>query len=128
MDGDWKKNYKNRKMHPVSEAEKAEFDSKNILTKIGKKIKLNKSSHEFIGMIKLNKNGCNLFKYFYNRAKREYGKKKFFYAKNMQNAYITDFLNYLISNNIKIKCIKIKRGWMEIDTIEDYLKSQFFYK
>ena len=39
-----------------------------------------------------------------------------------------DFLNFLVNNKIKIKCVKINGSWMEIDTVEDFNKAQKFYK
>ena len=33
--------------------------------------------------------------------------------------YFTDFLNILIKNRIKIKAVKIKRGWLEFDNKKD---------
>ena len=33
---------------------------------------------------------------------------------------MTDFLQYLINSEIILKGIKIKGGWIEIDTLKDY--------
>ena len=33
---------------------------------------------------------------------------------------MTDFLQYLIRNNVKLKAINIKNGWLELDSISDY--------
>ena len=54
----------------------------------------------------------------YNQ-KKEYKNKIFYNAKNFEQAYLTDFLNYLVDNNIEINCVKIRSKWMEIDTVED---------
>ena len=114
-------------MHPIAEAEKVFFNNNNELVKAGKVLKEKESNGEFIGMIKLNSAGCEIFKTYYKIAKKKFLNKRFFNAKKFTNAYITDFLNFLVYNKIKIKCAKIKGGWMEIDTIEDYLKAQSFF-
>lgn len=88
----------------------------------------NKSNAEFIGMIKLNSRGCELFKKYYKIAKKLFKNKKFYNAKNIQKAYLTDFFNFLIEREIKIRCIKIKNNWMEIDTVQDYKRAQNFFK
>lgn len=127
-DIEWKKMYKGRILHPISEAEKAYVDKKKNLKKIGKIIELKKSNSEFIGMLKLGPNGCQIFKRYYFIAKKNFYKKRFFSAKSFTKAYITDFISFLLKNKIIIKCVKIKGGWMEIDTIEDYLNAQNFFK
>ena len=128
VDTDWKKNYIGRKYHPYSEAEKAYINKKNEIVRIGKDLKLNNSNSEFIGMLKLNNEGCKIFKKYYSLAKKKYKEKKFFGSVNIQKAYITDFLKYLISKKIKIYCVKIKSNWREIDTTEDLAKAQNFFK
>lgn len=128
VDQNWKKIYKGRTMHPVSEAEKVTFNKNNSLIDIGKDLKISKTNGEFIGLLKLNSKGCKIFKKYYALANKEFKNKKFFNSKNLKKAYITDFLRYLISKNIKIKCVIIKNNWMEIDTPQDLSRAQKFYK
>tara|TARA_B100002052_G_C15883197_1_gene600354 strand:- start:1327 stop:2088 length:762 start_codon:yes stop_codon:yes gene_type:complete len=128
LDKDWKKNYIKRIHHPISEAEKAFYDKNLNLKKIGKNILLKKTNSEFIGMMRLSKKGCEVFKQMFYEAKNKYKGKNFFSAVNFQKAYITDFFKYLIKKNIQIKCLVIKNNWMEIDTTEDLVKAQTFYE
>ena len=51
----------------------------------------------------------------------------FFSAHSFRQAYITDFLNFLVYNNIAVNCLIIEGGWMEIDTPQDYNNAQKFY-
>ena len=122
----WKKSYKDRFLHPISEAEKVRFDNSNVLKATGKNLSEKETDAEFIGVLKLDQKGCDIFNKFYKMAKKKFSKKKFYNANNITKAYITDFLNYLVYNNIKVNCVKIKGGWMEIDTIEDFNKAQKF--
>jgi choline kinase len=124
----WKKNYVNRDMHPTSEAENVIIDREDNLVDIGKNIDGKKANGEFIGLIKLNNNGCKIFKKYFDMANKNYKNKEFFNSKNIKKAYITDFLRYLILKKIKISCLKIKNNWMEIDTIQDLSNAQSFYK
>lgn len=126
IDTNWKKNYKGRTMHPISQAENVYFDDNSNLIKSGKNLNLKESNGEFIGILKISNKGTKIFKKFYKAAKSKYSKKKFFNAKNIKKAYLTDFFNYLISKNININCTKIKNNWMEIDTIQDYKRAQYF--
>lgn len=127
VDTKWKKSYLNRTMHPVSEAEKVQFNHEQELIKIGKNISLEQTNAEFIGMLKLNTEGAKIFKKFYHTAKAKYSNDAFFSALSFQKAYITDFLNYLIYNNITVNCLVIEGGWMEIDTPQDYNNAPNFF-
>ena len=127
VDTKWKKSYKNRTMHPLSEAEKVQFDDNQKLIKTGKSISLKETNAEFIGMLKLNSEGVEIFKKLYQIAKTQYSNSTFFSALSFQQAYITDFLNYLIYNNITVNCLPIEGGWMEIDTPQDYNNAQKFF-
>ena len=40
--------------------------------------------------------------------------------KNKEKMHLTNFLNFIIKNDVKIKCIKYKKNWYEFDDIEDY--------
>lgn len=127
-DINWKKNYLGRTLHPISEAENVYFNSKNILESAGKHLKSSESNGEFIGLLKLNSRGCEIFKKYYLLASKKFKNKSFYNAKVFEKAYLTDFFNYLIDNNVKINCIKVKNNWMEIDTVQDYKKAQKFFE
>ncbi|OUX36667.1 MAG: hypothetical protein CBE33_05135 [Candidatus Pelagibacter sp. TMED273] len=127
VDTDWKKNYKGRTMHPISQAENVTFDKKYHLKKAGKNLSSKQSKGEFIGMLKINTKGCRLFKKYFNIAKFRFKNKKFYNAKSLKTAYLTDFFNFLIEHKINIRCINIKRNWMEIDTAQDLKKAKNFF-
>ena len=103
--------------------------AKNFFAKkTGKQLSEKQSDGEFIGMVKLNANGCKIFKKYYQIAKKKYKSKKFYNAKTFKKAYLTDFFNFLIHHKINIKCVNIKNNWMEIDTTQDYKIAQNFFK
>lgn len=128
VDTNWKKIYKGRTLHPISQAENVSFNKNFSVKKTGKQLTAKQSDGEFIGMLKLNAKGCEIFKKYYNIAKKKYKNKKFYNAKTFKKAYLTDFFNFLIDHKINIKCINIKNNWMEIDTTQDYKRAQNFFK
>ena len=93
---------------------------------MGKNLKEKESNGEFIGMLKLNSEGVKIFKHYYKKAKSNFKKNNFYNDKTIKKAYLTDFFQYLISNKKKIKCILIKKNWMEIDTVQDYKRAKNF--
>ena len=63
VDIDWKGYYVGRRDHPLSDYENVIFDSNNQVLKIGKIGTQKEEVHgEFIGMIKLNNRGTEIFK------------------------------------------------------------------
>ena len=116
--------YIDRKEHPLTEAENVIFNSNNEVVKIGKIATEKEEVHgEFIGMIKLNHRGCKIFKENFHRVKKFFWNKPFQRAKIFQKAYLTDMIQELVDIGVKVHCVVIKRGWKEIDTVEDYKKA-----
>lgn len=126
VDKEWKKNYKGRKLHPISEAEKVFYDNNLNIKKTSKTLNSKETKGEMIGLFKLSSNGSKIFKRYYEIAKKKYKGKKFYSAEIFDKAYITDFINYLNDNKIKIKAVLVSGGWMEIDTIEDLKRAEKF--
>jgi L-glutamine-phosphate cytidylyltransferase len=129
VDIDWRDYYIDRKDHPLSEAENVIFNSNNEVVKIGKIATDKEEVHgEFIGMIKLNHRGCEIFKQNFHRVKKHFWNKPFQRAKIFQKAYLTDMIQELVDIGIKVHCVIIERGWKEIDTVEDYRKALIDFK
>ena len=124
VDVDWRDYYIDRKEHPLSEAENVIFNSNNEVVKIGKIASDKEEVHgEFIGMVKLNHRGCEILKQNFHRVKKLFWNKPFQRAKIFQKAYLTDMIQELVDIGVKVHCVVIKRGWKEIDTVEDYKKA-----
>jgi len=124
VDVDWKQQYIARDEHPIDEAETVRLGDGNALVEIGKNMARKKEANsEFIGMIKLSKNGAQTFKKFYEQAKSIYWGKPFIAADTFENAYLTDMIQYLINEGEAVYGVPIEGGWREIDTVEDYEKA-----
>ena len=124
VDIEWRGYYVDRKDHPLSEAENVIFNSNNEVVKIGKIATEKEEVHgEFIGMMKLNNRGAEIFKQNFHRVKKLYWNKPFQRAKIFQKAYLTDMIQELADIGVKVHCVIIERGWKEIDTVEDYQKA-----
>jgi len=129
VDIDWKGYYEERTEHPIEEAEKVIFDEDKNVVEIGKIVRKEEDvKGEFIGMVKCTKRGAEIFKDFFYKAKKEFHGKPFIKAKTFNNAYLTDFIQYLVNNNVKVKCIPIERGWIEIDTLQDFERAPKFLR
>ena len=110
VDRDWKKRYRFRHDHPFGQADKVKVDKRYNLVSIGKKIDLNRTDAEFLGIFKLTKKGCKLFLKNYFKIKK---------LKKTNKMQIHDFFQYMINDGNKIKACFVKGKYMEIDTMND---------
>ena len=121
VDVNWRGRYKNRKDHPIEEAEIVIFDANHCLVDIGKIMTTFKDVHgEFIGMMKLSSRGAEIFSRHYKRCKELFWGKPFQRAEIFQKAYITDILKDMTELGVPIQIVIIEQGWQEIDTVEDF--------
>ncbi len=124
VDQDWEKYYQGRTDHPITEAENVNYDDNLRAIKIGKHISSlgggSQKTGEFMGLLKISKNIIkdivNEFEYIEKNIKST---DTFQNAKQLQNAYLTDFIQYLIDKNYDINCCINKQGWYEVDTLQD---------
>ena len=107
IDVDWYKLWKKRFKNPLDDAETLIFDSYNNLLDIGRKTKnYNDIMGQYIGLMKFNK---STLEFILNLSR----------TKPIDNLFMTDLIQILIKNNINIKVLPIKRGWLEIDSVND---------
>ena len=124
VDKNWEDYYINRTEHPISEAENVHYDKNNNITHIGKHIYTPNSTEcstgEFMGLLKVSKNIIKKFVSEFEILENTLAKDQSFQnAEKFQNAYLTDFIQYLINKNYDIRCCLEDKGWAEIDTVQD---------
>ena len=123
VDKNWEDLCKIRFDNPLDDAESLMVDKKNYLTSIGQKtIQQKEIQGQYIGLMKFQNDGLELIKNKYDEAKTisKNGKNILNPNLDFEKSYMTDFLQYLIRNNVKLKAINIKNGWLELDSISDY--------
>ncbi len=124
VDIDWQDYYIGRVDHPIEQAENVVFDSKGNVAEIGKSLTNEQNvGGEFIGMMKFSDRGAELFKEHFHRAKEKYWGRPFQRAQTFQRSYLTDLIQEMVEHGVDVHCVKIKKGWKEIDTVEDYEKA-----
>jgi len=75
---------------------------------------------EFIGLAMLSERGTSLFTTAYKDALKTFAAKPFHESSSLQKASFTDMVQELIDRGIEIHCISIYKGWMEVDSFEEY--------
>jgi len=119
----WKDAYVDRSLHPITEAENVLYENKKIL-KIQKNISdksLKQNIAEFLGLVKLSKNGCEIFLDTYSKLSRK-NLEKFHSSKSLKKAYLTDMIQEIIDLGNNVEMIQTDKKWFEIDTMEDIEK------
>ncbi|WP_434296953.1 methyltransferase domain-containing protein [Clostridium sporogenes] len=118
--------YFNKEEINYTEKEMLIFDAQNNVEQIGKGL-LNINEYNsglFTGIIKCTKKGTNVLKNNYDRINAIEKSKMYLDSNKLNKAWITDLLNELCKIGVALQCVIIEKGWMEIDTEEDYDKAK----
>ena len=117
--------WKVRTDNPLDDLESLIIDNENNIKEIGKKIKnYKKLQGQYTGLIKLKGSAINKLINYY----KQLDKTKLYDTKSFNNMYMTSFLQLLIKSGWKIDATKVKNGWLEFDTIEDFNKYNQLHK
>ena len=120
VDMNWARTYTSKPDGSFDKADKVRFEQENVsrifktMTEADKKFEIG----EFIGLIKLSKNGSKQLVECYEKIQNVH-KGKFHDAISLEKAKLVDILQELIENKIRIDAIPITGEWCEIDTEED---------
>jgi len=131
VDYDWRKRYRGRTLHPVSEAELVLFkdkrDSHALFTGKDKGSIPSLCKAEFIGLAKFATIGEIILRYVYHKALDYHNAHKdikFHQAVTFNKAYLTDILQEIIQRGYTVNCVPITNRWIEIDTPQDLERAE----
>jgi phosphoenolpyruvate phosphomutase len=83
---------------------------------------------EFIGMAMFSATGTELLRQAYHRLTKSYHGGPFHEAPSLQQASLTDMIQELIEHRHDVYAVSIYKGWMEVDTFEDYQRAWAYIK
>lgn len=120
VDTNWKKYWEQRFDNIFDDAESLILKKDNQIAEIGSAANnLMNIQGQYIGLIKLNKIGKEIFLEIFKN-----NKDGVICGKEFNEAYMTDFIQTVINSNIPVNAILTKSPWIEIDNEMD-LKSKF---
>jgi len=67
--------------------------------------------------------GAEIVKETYKQIIERYNGKRFQEAESVEKAAFTDLVQEMIEAGHKVGCVDIYKGWMEIDTFDDYRRA-----
>ncbi|WP_246637543.1 methyltransferase domain-containing protein [Crassaminicella profunda] len=100
------------------------FDGENRVNRIGKNLELGDENHGlFTGIIKCSYHGVEILKKNYDRVKNISESDAYLNSYKLKKAWVTDLLDEMSRLGIPLHCVMIERGWLEINTEEDYKRA-----
>ena len=127
VDIDWKPYWQARYGLLDFDIESLNFDKAGHITHLGTPdVSADSVDGRYVGLIKLSYNGLQSLIEVYNREKNAYQGGIWRNSKSFNQGYMTDLLQAIIDLKQPIQAIKIQRGWLEFDTVEDYEKYQLW--
>ena len=83
---------------------------------------------EFIGMSMFSVKGTELVRQAYHRVVESHRGGPFHEAPSVEQASLTDIIQELIEHGQAVYAVNIYKGWMEVDTFEDYQRAWAYIK
>ena len=124
IDKNWKDYWSMRFDEPINDAESLSVDDNGYITSIGKKVKeISEIQGQYIGLMKFQNGAINTMKSFYEKCIKIFENSKINPLNpkiSFGNSFMTDFLQGLIDQGVKLKAVNINNGWLELDNINDY--------
>ncbi len=123
VDMDWESYWKARFSDPLNDAEAFKMDSSGKINIIGQKAnEIGDIDAGYIGLIKFNVNGIDIFRNSFLNARKVYedGGKAWGSPREFQKAYMTDMLQGLVNEGNALYAVGINGGWLEIDSSSDF--------
>ena len=124
IDKNWKDYWSMRFDEPINDAESLSVDDNGYITSIGKKAKeISEIQGQYIGLMKFQNGAINTMKSFYEKCIKIFENSKINPLNpkiSFGNSFMTDFLQGLIDQGVKLKAVNINNGWLELDNINDY--------
>jgi len=75
---------------------------------------------EFTGVARFSAAGASAWRAAFHRAKAMFSGKPFHHGKTFEKAYLVDLVQELINGDADVRIAPVARGYIEIDTVEDY--------
>ncbi len=94
----------------------------DTLVAIGQRIRPEQATGEFIGLARFSERGAQVLRETY-RERRAASAGRFHEADSLEQGAFTDLLQELVDRGQTVACVDVYKGWLEIDTFEDYQRA-----
>ena len=98
-------------------------DDEHRIVRIGQHLPLDQAHGEFIGMAMFSEQGTRALRDCYRRSQERYKASGFHEASSVNKASFTDLIQELVDEGHHVNAVPIFKGWMEVDSFEEYQKA-----
>jgi phosphoenolpyruvate phosphomutase len=98
-------------------------EGEHRVVKIGQQLPREQAQGEFIGMVMFSEKGTQALRECYQASQEKYKSKGFHESASLAKASFTDMLQELIDRGHTVQAVPIFKGWMEVDSFEEYQKA-----
>jgi phosphoenolpyruvate phosphomutase len=98
-------------------------DTPHHVARVGRSIPAAEAHGEFVGMAMFTRRGARLFGDCYRELAETRPDARLHEASSLAGATITDLLQELVDRGADVQAIDVFKGWLEIDTFEDYRRA-----
>jgi phosphoenolpyruvate phosphomutase len=98
-------------------------DEPGRVLRIGQDVPQDQAHAEFIGLAMFSEGGTAAFKQAYTAARERSQGRAFHEAPRFLAASFTDMVQDLIDQGHEVRCVPTFKGWMDVDSFEDYQKA-----
>jgi phosphoenolpyruvate phosphomutase len=98
-------------------------EAPHVVAKVGRNIPGKQGNGEFVGMAMFTQKGARLLTDTYRQLSETRQKGEFHEAESLRAASFPDLLQELIDRGHEVRAIDVYKGWLEIDTFEDYKRA-----
>ncbi len=95
----------------------------STLACIGRHLPVEEADGEFIGLAMFSEEGARLLRTVYQQSQQRFQGSAFHEAHSLETASFTDMLQEIIDCGGTVASVDIYKGWLEIDTFEDYRRA-----
>lgn len=92
------------------------------VARIGQNLAAAAAHAEFVGMMMVSPSGARKLVELLSAASKQ-GSKALHEAASFNEAGLTDVLQYAIDQGVTVEAVETYKGWMEVDTFEDYQRA-----
>jgi choline kinase len=117
-DTHWRRRYVVRSQHPETDAEKLRAEGRRVV-ELSRRIESESASGEFIGVMKLTKQGASEFLSAFDGAEGRFDGGLYREGRTFQKAYLIDLLADMLEQGAVMHREDTPGGYMELDTLED---------
>jgi phosphoenolpyruvate phosphomutase len=95
-------------------------EEQNRILRIGHEQPQEQAHGEFIGLAMFSEKGTELLTQVYREARKTHASRGFHESPTFPKASFTDMIQELIDRGVEVSCVPIFKGWMEVDSFEEY--------